>query len=38
MTSYYVRRSGSSLFSDDAMIAGIGAPTRSPPDLWTVIR
>ena len=29
MTSYYVRRSGSSLFSDDAMIAGIGAPTRS---------
>lgn len=29
MTSYYVRRSESSLFSDDAMIAGIGAPTRS---------
>lgn len=29
MTSYYVRRSESRLFSDDAMIAGIGAPTRS---------
>ena len=29
MTSYYVRRDSDELFSDDAIISGIGAPTRS---------